>query len=154
MHSIQSLISDISREMKISHWVLLIIFSLLFLAPIEFYGQETFIQEGKASYYADKFEGKKTASGEVYKQSEATAAHKTLPFGTWVKVTNKTNNRSIMVRINDRGPFVKGRIIDLSKSAAKQLGYLKEGVTEVKIEVLKKVDNKTKDKNCSLAYKT
>ena len=128
-------------------WYFTVILSIFFVIPSALSGQKTFTQEGKASFYADKFEGKKTASGEIYKHSKATAAHKTLPFGTWVRVTNKTNNRSIMVKINDRGPFVKGRIIDLSKSAAKQLRYLKEGVTDVKIEVLIKVDNTSKNKN-------
>jgi rare lipoprotein A len=98
--------------------------------------QKPFIQKGKASYYADKFEGRKTASGEVYHHFKSTAAHPTLPFGTRVKVTNLANNKSTIVRINDRGPFVKGRIIDLSKSAAKKLNYLKEGIAVVKIEVL------------------
>ena len=113
-----------------------VIFCIFFVTPSELFGQKSFVQEGKASYYADKFEGKKTASGEIYKHSKATAAHKTLPFGTRVKVTNKANHKSIIVRINDRGPFVKGRIIDLSKSAAKKLEYLKEGVADVKIKVL------------------
>jgi len=147
MHPFQSLASEISRGIKPPPWYFTVILSIFFVIPSALSGQKTFTQEGKASFYADKFEGKKTASGEIYKHSKATAAHKTLPFGTWVRVTNKTNNRSIMVKINDRGPFVKGRIIDLSKSAAKQLRYLKEGVTDVKIEVLIKVDNTSKNKN-------
>src|SRR5689334_17335274 len=78
------------------------------------------LQTGKASFYADKFEGKPTASGEKYKHNKLTGAHKSLPFGTKVKVTNVANNQSVIVVINDRGPYVDGRIIDLSKSAAEQ----------------------------------
>ncbi|MBX2931624.1 MAG: septal ring lytic transglycosylase RlpA family protein [Chitinophagaceae bacterium] len=93
---------------------------------------------GKASYYADKFAGRKTANGEKYQPNEYTAAHKKLPFGTKVKVTNLQNNKTVNVRINDRGPFVAGRIIDLSKAAAKELGILKSGVAKVKIKYKKK----------------
>ncbi len=96
------------------------------------------IEKGKASYYADKFEGRKTASGEVYKHHLKTAAHKTLPFGTLVKVTNLKNNKCVVVRINDRGPFSKVRIIDLSKSAMKALDGIRDGVIDVEIEVQKK----------------
>jgi rare lipoprotein A len=90
-------------------------------------------ESGKASYYADKFKGRKTANGQVFRQNKRTAAHKTLPFGTKVKVKNLSNGRTVKVRINDRGPFVQGRIIDLSKKAAKRLYMVKAGVTEVKI---------------------
>ncbi len=93
-------------------------------------------KKGKASYYADKFEGRKTASGEVYKSKKLTAAHKTLPFGTKVKVTNLANNKSVIVIINDRGPFTKGRIIDLSKSAAQKIDGIRDGIMDVKIEVI------------------
>ena len=79
------------------------------------------VQVGKASFYADKFEGSPTASGEKYRASRLTAAHKTLPFGTKMRVTNLANNESVVVTINDRGPFVEGRIIDVSKSAAERL---------------------------------
>ncbi|SDG86247.1 septal ring lytic transglycosylase RlpA family protein [Psychroflexus sediminis] len=95
-------------------------------------------QTGKASFYADKFEGRPTASGEVYRHSLATAAHRKLPFGTKVKVTNLENYRTAIVKINDRGPFIRGRIIDLSRSVAQSLGILDSGVTEVRIEVLGK----------------
>jgi rare lipoprotein A len=91
---------------------------------------------GQASYYADKFHGKKTANGEIFDMNGRTAAHKTLPFGTICRVTNLENNKSVIVRINDRGPFVAGRIIDLSKGAAMAIGGLKLGVFEVKIEIL------------------
>ncbi|MFN2262370.1 MAG: septal ring lytic transglycosylase RlpA family protein [Psychroflexus sp.] len=95
-------------------------------------------QSGKASFYADKFEGRETASGEIYTHSKATAAHRKLPFNTKVKVTNLNNNRSTIVRINDRGPFIRGRIIDLSQSVADELGALESGIIEVTIEVLGK----------------
>jgi len=101
-------------------------------------------QSGKASYYADKFEGRTTASGEKYKHSKATAAHKTLPFGTKVRVTNTANNKSVEVVINDRGPYVDGRIIDLSKSAAEQLDFINLGLADVKIEVIDAGDGKGK----------
>ncbi len=95
-------------------------------------------ETGTASYYNDKFEGKQTASGEIYKASKMTAAHKTLAFGTQVKVTNLSNDRSVVVTVNDRGPFVEGRIIDLSRAAATKLGYIEQGVAEVKVEPVKK----------------
>jgi rare lipoprotein A len=101
-------------------------------------------QTGKASFYADKFEGSPTASGEKYKHSKLTAAHKTLPFGTKVKVTNLDNNESVEVVINDRGPYVDSRIIDLSKSAAEKLGFVNKGLAEVKIEVIDAGDGKSK----------
>lgn len=100
--------------------------------------KQTSIEKGKASFYANKFEGRRTASGEIYHHKNFTAAHKSLPFGTWVKVVNKDNNKSVIVRINDRGPFVKGRIIDLSKSAAKEIGNLKQGVFLVTVRIYKK----------------
>ncbi|MFC5285129.1 septal ring lytic transglycosylase RlpA family protein [Pedobacter alpinus] len=91
-------------------------------------------QRGKASYYADKFNGRKTASGEKFRNSKLTAAHKTLPFGTKVKVTNLKNGKTVKVRINDRGPFVAGRIVDLSKKAARKINMDKEGVGNVVIK--------------------
>lgn len=93
--------------------------------------------EGVASYYADKFVGRTTANGEIYEHTKLTAAHKKLPFGTKVKVTNLSNKKTIIVVINDRGPFVKDRIIDLSKSGAKKLDFINQGITKVKIEILK-----------------
>lgn len=99
-------------------------------------------QSGKASFYADKFEGRPTASGEKYKHSKLTAAHKTLPFGTKVKVTNQTNKKTVEVVINDRGPYVDGRIIDLSKSAAEKLDFITQGLADVTIEVIDAGDGK------------
>ncbi len=91
------------------------------------------IESGKASYYADKFEGRQTSNGEIFKQNKKTAAHRTLPFGTKVTVTNLANGRTVKVRINDRGPFVKGRMIDLSKKAAKKLDMVDAGVANVQM---------------------
>lgn len=93
-------------------------------------------ETGVASYYGVPYHGRQTASGEVFDMNELTAAHPTLKFGTKVKVTHLANNRSVTVRINDRGPFVKGRVIDLSKAAAEELQMVRAGLAEVKIEVL------------------
>jgi rare lipoprotein A len=93
-------------------------------------------EAGKASFYAIKFQSGKTSSGEIFDQSAYTAAHKKLPFGTKVKVTNVRNGKSVIVRINDRGPFVRGRIIDLSRSAFSKIGNTSAGVLDVKLEVV------------------
>lgn len=103
------------------------------------------VQTGKASYYADRFEGKPTASGEKYRHNKLTAAHKTLPFGTRVRVTNLANNASVEVVINDRGPYVEDRIIDLSRSAAEKLGFVVQGLADVKIEVVDPGTGKVSD---------
>ncbi len=94
-------------------------------------------RKGVASYYSDYYEGKTTANGEIFRHSKETAAHKTLPFGTRVEVTNLKNNKSVIVRVNDRGPYVKGRIIDLTKTAAKELDMIGDGVAKVKIRYKK-----------------
>ena len=91
---------------------------------------------GIASYYADKYHGKTTASGEVFDTNTLTAAHRTLPFGTRVKVTALENNHSVIVRINDRGPFVEGRVIDLSRAAAAELQFIRAGLAKVRVEIL------------------
>lgn len=94
--------------------------------------------EGLASYYAEPYNGRKTASGEIFDTyQQMTAAHRTLPFNTMVRVTNKTNGRQVDVRINDRGPFVKGRVIDLSLRAAKEIDLVGPGVAPVKLKILK-----------------
>ncbi len=93
---------------------------------------------GKASYYGAGFHGRKSASGTVYNMYKYTCAHKTLPFGTKLKVTNLKNGRSTVVEVTDRGPYVKGRIIDLSKVAAAELDMVKSGVAKVRVEVIKK----------------
>lgn len=95
-----------------------------------------YTQTGMASYYADKHQNQKTANGEVYQHNLKTAAHKKLPFGTKVKVTNVANGKNVQVKINDRGPFRKGRIIDLSKSAFTEIGETQQGVLKVRLEVV------------------
>lgn len=116
----------------ISFYLLILLFSCKSVSTTKLNSQI-----GTASFYSNKFNGNKTASGEIYRKSRLTAAHKTLPFGTQVKVTNLSNNRSVTVRVNDRGPFAKGRIIDLSRGAAKKLKMIKQGVAKVKIEYKK-----------------
>lgn len=95
------------------------------------------VEYGKASYYADKFQGRATASGELYDRDKLTAAHRTLPFGTLCRVTNTTNKKIVTVRINDRGPHVSGRIIDLSYQAMRLLDGIRAGEIDVMVEVLK-----------------
>ena len=97
----------------------------------------TYLGKGKASFYSNKFQNRKTANGERFKQSKLTAAHKKLPFGTRVKVTNIRNGKSVIVRINDRGPFIRGRVIDLSRAAFKKIGNTRSGVIRVKLEIVK-----------------
>ena len=92
--------------------------------------------EGLAAVYSDKLNGRKTASGQTFRQSELTAAHPTLPFGTKVKVTNTKNDKSVEVRINDRGPKQAGRVIDLSSAAATKIGIKKTAMAPVKLEVV------------------
>lgn len=93
-------------------------------------------ESGKASYYADKHVNKKTASGEIYRHESKTAAHKVLPFGARVKVTNVSNGKTVVVKINDRGPFVRGRIIDLSRSAFSAIASTRQGVVDVEVQVV------------------
>ncbi len=92
--------------------------------------------EGQASWYGAKHQGRKTASGERFDQNALTAAHRELPFGTQVRVTNLNNSKSVIVRINDRGPHTRNRLIDLSQQAAKQLDMLRAGVAPVRVEAL------------------
>jgi rare lipoprotein A len=92
--------------------------------------------QGIASWYGGKFHGRLTSSGEVFDTNEMTAAHRTLPFGTIVKVTNQDNGRSAVVKINDRGPFVEGRIIDLSRAAAEELDMVGQGVAHVSLDIV------------------
>jgi len=91
---------------------------------------------GIASYYADEFHGRKTANGEVYDMNDLTAAHRTLPFNTTVMVRNLDNMRTVVVRINDRGPFKKNRVIDLSLRAANQVGLIAQGTASVELEII------------------
>lgn len=94
-----------------------------------------FIEEGEASYYAPSFHGRRTASGEKYDRWGMTAAHRTLPFDTYVRVTDRSTGKSVIVRINDRGPHKAGRIIDLSEKAAQELGIIARGIAQVRVEV-------------------
>jgi rare lipoprotein A len=93
-------------------------------------------ETGVASYYDSRLDGSRTASGQRYDEDALTAAHRTLPFGTRVRVTNLSNDRHVVVTINDRGPFTKGRVIDVSRRAARDLGILRRGTATVRLEVL------------------
>ena len=101
------------------------------------HGRYSRVQYGYASYYGPGFHGKRTASGEIFNMYALTAAHRYYPFGTIVEVTNLENGRKVIVRINDRGPYKKGRIIDLSYAAAKKLGMIGKGVVKVKLRVIR-----------------
>jgi rare lipoprotein A len=93
-------------------------------------------QTGMASYYGPKFHGKRTASGERFNQNAMTAAHRTAPFGSQIRVTNLASGKSVVVRVNDRGPFIRGRIVDVSTVAARQLGLVQRGVGRVRVQRL------------------
>jgi rare lipoprotein A len=110
----------------------LLLLGLLWLAAC---GEAASVEEGIASFYADSLHGQPTASGDKYDKRDRTAAHRTLPFGTRVKVTNLDNGRSVWVRINDRGPFVDERIIDPSRAAAKKLRFTEKGTARVRLEI-------------------
>ena len=108
-----------------------------FERELEERAQYSHFQTGMASFYGGKWHGKKTANGEIFNQNSLTAAHRSLPFGTRVKVTNLDNGKSVVVRINNRGPYSNGRIIDLSKAAFAKIANTSKGVTKVKLEVAK-----------------
>ncbi len=99
-------------------------------------GSKVKAEKGQASYYADKFQGRSTASGEKYDKKKLTGAHRTLPFGTVVRVTNTANGKSVEVRINDRGPFKAGRVVDVSRAAAEKLDMIRAGVVNCTVEVI------------------
>ena len=99
---------------------------------------EGYRERGQASWYGEPFHGRKTANGETYDMNELSAAHKTLPLNSWVEVRNLDNNKVLAVRINDRGPFIRGRIIDLSREAAKEMDMLKTGVARVSVRSISK----------------
>ena len=103
-------------------------------SPLTSYMNAQGVQTGKASFYAKKFSGRKTASGERLHHDSLTCAHRTYPFGTQLKVTNPANGKSVIVRVTDRGPYVKGRIIDLSVRAARELGIISQGIAPVIVE--------------------
>ncbi len=100
------------------------------------FGHGRFLQTGIASYYGADFHGRKTANGEMYDRNGLTAAHRTLEFNTRVRVTNLSNGRVVVIRVNDRGPYAKGRIIDLSEEAGRQIGLDVSGTAKVRLEVL------------------
>lgn len=123
---------------------LLVIFTALFLSactsapsskPVNT-SQVGFVEEGIASFYANKYQFRTTANGERFNQFASTAAHKTLPFNSRVRVTNLENGKSVVVRINDRGPFIDGRIIDLSRSSFSEIADTNAGLARVRIEVI------------------
>jgi rare lipoprotein A len=125
--------------MRLLRWILL----LALLAPIGCAGTrpplrspEPEMQVGFASYYASRFQGARTASGERYDENALTAAHRSLPFGTRVEVTNLGNGRSVVVTITDRGPFAPGRILDVSRRAARTLDFVRDGTARVRVRVL------------------
>ena len=99
-------------------------------------------ETGEASWYGEEFEGNTTASGEIYDSEGLTAAHPTLPFGTTVRVTNISNRRNILLRINDRGPYIGRRLIDVSRQAAERLGFVDSGTTPVRVEVVARPTSK------------
>ncbi|NDW10607.1 septal ring lytic transglycosylase RlpA family protein [Dysgonomonas sp. 520] len=113
--------------------LLALIFSFLGVAE----SKAQFEQKGKASFYAKKFHKRKSASGEIYNQDSLVCAHRTLPFGTLLEVYNPSNDKSVVVRVIDRGPFAKKRIIDLSPAAARKLDFIQSGVTTVEIREYK-----------------
>ncbi|MFN5318039.1 MAG: septal ring lytic transglycosylase RlpA family protein [Bacteroidia bacterium] len=110
---------------------------VILLFPLFMNAQQASKKEvGMASYYADKFVGRRTASGDVYRHDSLTAAHKTLPFGTKLRITHVANGRSVVVRVNDRGMKGLNRVVDLSRSAAEELGMISSGVAKVEVEIL------------------
>ena len=111
-------------------------FTLFLLLVSSFLFANVYKSNAKASYYAEKYHGRKTANGETFNMYALTCAHKTLPFGTVLRVTNLSNGKNVDVRVNDRGPFVKGREIDVSKAAAQKLGMIKTGTANVRIEIV------------------
>lgn len=93
-------------------------------------------EAGEASWYGGKYHGERTASGERFDMNSMTAAHRTLPFGTKIRVTNRENGQTALLRVNDRGPFVEGRIVDVSRAAAEDLGFIQAGLALVRVETV------------------
>ena len=130
--------SSVSRR-TLNRWVAVVGLGILLgcaSAPPSRSARSQDVQTGLASYYHDRFHGRTTASGETYDRDALTAAHRTLPFGTVVEVRNLENGRSVRVTVNDRGPFVEGRIIDVSRRAARELGFLDQGLVEVSVKIV------------------
>ncbi|MCC6458918.1 MAG: septal ring lytic transglycosylase RlpA family protein [Saprospiraceae bacterium] len=124
------------------HTILLLtsIFTLTTTLAMGAFAQDSREEFGKCGYYADALHGRKTSSGEIYDKSGLTCAHKTLPFGTMIRVTRMDNKKSVVVKVNDRGPYLDGYVTDVSRKAAEALGLVRDGVTRVKLEI---VENKT-----------
>ncbi len=132
---------------------ILVLASIVILS-INSSAQVGFTQKGMASFYANEFEGRTTASGERYNHKKATCAHMSIPFGALVKITNLDNNSTAIVRVNDRGPFVPDRIIDVSRSVAERLGMIKPGTANVSIEVVDNNGYSISTENTEQAQKT
>ena len=130
------------RKRKLAHVALATLMCAWGASVAKAEGKKKFTQEGVACWYGKQFHGRKTANGERFDMNKLTAAHRTLPFGTVVEVTNLSNGKKVIVRINDRGPFTKGRIIDLSYAAAKEIGILQSGTARVRLRIVK--DDKEK----------
>jgi rare lipoprotein A len=135
-------LQPVNKKFRIQTGLSLLVFCSFLFAGSTGLGQSNAkkpkIQYGVASYYSDKFVGRKTSNGEIFSQKKLTGAHNTLPLGTYVRVTNLRNKRSVVVKINDRLHNRNKRLIDLTKLAAQKLGYVKAGLTRVKVEVLSK----------------
>lgn len=124
-----------------------ILFTLLLIFTFNYSFADSYPEIiGEASYYSNRLHGRKTSSGELYNMHKFTCAHKTYPFGTVLKVTNLKNNAFIHVTVNDRGPYAKSRIVDLSMAAAKELNMVQSGVARVKVEIMSMPERKTKKK--------
>jgi rare lipoprotein A (peptidoglycan hydrolase) len=119
-----------NSEMKLIFGIVLGVLGLL---PATCFGQ---VEEGKASYYADKFKGRHTSNGERYHPDSLTCAHRTFPFGTLLRISSAQRGTSVIVRVNDRGPFGKGRVVDLSRAAAEKLGIVLAGVADVTVQIV------------------
>ncbi len=114
---------------------------LFLLLPLSSFSDELYPQYGNASWYGKYLHGKKTASGERFDQHSFTGAHRSLPFGTLVRVINLRNGKEVVITVNDRGPFIRGRIIDISRAAAGSIGILSRGVTRVRVEIVSKPES-------------
>ena len=130
-----------NRFFSIEYWSTTAVVLLLLFCATGCHGRRGYpgshVQKGSATWYGNEYHGRRTASGEVFNQNAMTAAHREYPFGTVVKVKNLKNGKTVKVRINDRGPFTKGRIIDLSKAAARKIDMIRDGVVPVRVEVVK-----------------
>ena len=125
--------------MKKKYFILILILAIIIPVYLNAQGTDVFRQQGIASWYGIEFEGRPTASGELFNSSQLTAAHPSLPFGTMVIVTNQHNNKKVTVRINDRGPFVSARIIDVSRAAAEQIDMIVTGTAPVSVESIDRI---------------